>query len=64
MRRGKQNMTHRIEHPNQQIHKTLGKKETYKNLRILEEDTIKQAKLKERKSVSQENEKATQNQTI
>ena len=44
----------------------LREKETYRYLRILEEDTIKQVEMKEKNSkrVSQENEETTGNQTI
>ena len=42
----------------------LKEKETYKYLGILVADASKQAKMKEKKRVSQEKEKTTQNQTI
>ena len=43
MKSGKQQMTARIEIPNQKKKiRTLGEKETYKYLGILEADTIKQ----------------------
>ena len=50
-----------IELPNQKKIRTLGKKQTYKYLQILEADSIKQVEIKEKKlkRVSQENEKAT-----
>ena len=46
--------------------RTQGEKETYKLFGILETDTIKQVKTKEKikKRISQENEKTTWNQTI
>ena len=46
MKRGKQHMTEGVELPNQVVIRTLGVKETYKYLRILEADTIKQVKMK------------------
>ena len=66
MKRGKRHMTERIELRNQERIRTLGEKETYKYLGILEADTIKQVELKEKnlKIVSQENEKTTRNQTV
>ena len=39
-------MTERIELPNQEKIRTLGEKENYKHLRILEEDTIKHSEMK------------------
>ena len=49
----------RIEQPNQEEIRTLGEKETYKYLGILEADTIKHAEMKENifKSTSREREK-------
>ena len=46
--------------------RTLGEKETYKYLGILEADTIKQVEMKEKnlKRISQEKEKPTRHQTI
>ena len=44
---GKRQMTEGIEQPNQGKIKTLGEKETYKYLGILEADTVKQAEMKE-----------------
>ena len=41
MKSGKQQMTEGMELPNQEKIKTLGEKETYKYLGILEGDTIK-----------------------
>ena len=62
----KRQMTEGIELPNQENIWTLGEKETYKYLGILEADTIKQAEMKEekkfKKSIS-ENEKTARNQT-
>ena len=45
--------------------RTLGEKETYKYLGILEADTIKHAKMKEKilKRIPQENEETIRNQT-
>ena len=46
--------------------RTLGERETYKYLGILDADTIKQSKMKQRKNVfkiPQENQKTTRNQT-
>ena len=42
MKSGKQQMKERIEITNQEKIRTLGEKETYKHLEILEADTIKQ----------------------
>ncbi len=44
----KQKMTERIELPNQEKIRTLGEKETYKYLGILEADTIEQVEMKEK----------------
>ena len=41
-------MTERIEPPNQEKIRILGEKETYKYLKVLEADTIKQAGIKEK----------------
>ena len=56
-------MTERMELTNQEKISTLGEKETYKYFGILEPNTIKQLVRKEKKRISQENEKATRNQT-
>ena len=56
-------MTEGMELANQEKIRMLGEKETSKYLGILEEDAIKQAKMKEER-VPQENEKTTRNQTI
>ena len=55
MKSGKRHMTEGIELPNQEKIRTLGKKETYKYLGILEADTIKLVAMKEKnfKRVSQ-----------
>ena len=45
---GTQHMTKRIELPNEEKIRTLGEKETYKYLRILEADTMKQVEMKEK----------------
>ena len=41
-------MTEGIQQPNQEKIRTLGKKETYKYLGILEADTIKHVEMKEK----------------
>ena len=46
---GKQHVTEGIELPNLEKIRTLGEKETYKYLGILEADTIKHAEIKEKK---------------
>ena len=46
MKSGKRRITDRMELPNQDKIRTLGEKETYKYLGILEADTIKQVKMK------------------
>ncbi len=48
MKSGKQQMTEGIELPNQEKIRTLGEKETYKYLGILEADIIKHAEMKEK----------------
>ena len=48
MRSGKGQMTEGIELPNQKRIRTLGEKETYKYLGILEVYTFKQAEMKEK----------------
>ena len=48
MKSGKWHLTDRMELPNQDKIRTLGEKETYKYLGILEADTIKQVKMKEK----------------
>ena len=56
MKSWKRDFTDRIKLQNQDKIRTLGKKETYKYLGILEADTIKQEKMKEklRKNISEE----------
>ena len=56
MKSSKRYLTDRIELPNQHKIRTLGEKETYKYLGILEADTIKQEEMKEklRKNISGE----------
>ena len=49
MRSRKRQMTEGIERPNQEKIRTLGEKETYEYLGILEADSIKKAKMKEKK---------------
>ena len=48
MKSGKRHLTDRMELPNQDKIRTLGEKETYKYLGILEADTIKQVEMKEK----------------
>ena len=62
----KRHMTEGVELPNQVEIKTLGEKETYKYLWILEENTIKQGEIKEKmiKKVSQKNQTITQDETL
>ena len=57
-------MTEGMELPNQEKVRMLGEKETYKYLGIFKADIIKQVEMKNYKRISQENEKATRNQTI
>ena len=66
MRSGKRRMTEGIELPNQEKIRTLGEKENYKYLGILEANTIKQTNMKEKilKCVSQEDNKTIRKQTI
>ena len=49
MKNGKQHITVGVELPYQVVIRTLGEKETYKYLWILEADSIKQQEMKERK---------------
>ena len=49
MKSGKRNITDGMELSNQDKTRTLREKETYKYLRILEADTIKQEEMKEKK---------------
>ena len=51
MRSRKQQITEWIELPNQQKIRMLGEKKTYRYLGILEADTIKQMKMKEKKYI-------------
>ena len=48
MKSGKRHLTDGIELPNQNKIRTLGEKETYKYLDILEADTIKQVEMKDK----------------
>ena len=48
MKRGKRHMTEGMKLPNQDKIRTLGEKETYKYLGILEADTIKQVEMKDK----------------
>ena len=50
MKSGKRHMMKGVELPNQVVIRTLGEKETYKYLGILETDTIKQKEMKEKKN--------------
>ena len=65
MKSGKQQMNEIIELPNPAKIRMLGKKGTYKYLKILKADTIKRAEMKEeiKKRIPQENKKTTRNQT-
>ena len=49
---------------NQEKTRTLGEKETFKYMEILEADTIKQVEMKEKKRTSQENQKASRGKII
>ena len=48
MKSGKRHMTEGVELRNQVVSRTLGEKETYKYLGILEADIIKQVEMKEK----------------
>ena len=48
MKSGKRHLTDRMELPNQEKTRTLGEKETYNYLGIMEADTIKQVEMKEK----------------
>ena len=48
MKSGKRHLTDGMELPNQDKIRTLGEKETYKYLGVLEADTIKQMEVKEK----------------
>ena len=48
MKSGKQHLTDKMELLNQNKDRTLGEKETYKYLGIVEADTIKQVEMKEK----------------
>ena len=48
MKSGKQHLTDGIEVPNKDKTRTLGEKETYKYLVVLEADTIKQEEIKKK----------------
>ena len=66
MKSDRRHITDGMELPNQEKIRTLGEKEIYKYLGILEATTIKQAEIKEKnwERVSQENQKATRSKTI
>ena len=66
MKSGKRHMTDGIELSNQDKAWTLGEKDTYKYLGILEVDTFKQVETKEKikKVYLGENKKATRDKTI
>ena len=53
-----------MDRPNQDKIRKLGKKETYKNLAILETETINGNEKKNEESVSQKKQKATWDKTI
>ena len=59
-------MVEGVEQTNQVAIRTFGEKETYKYLGILEADTIKQVKMKEKnfKKVSRKNQKITRDKTL
>ena len=48
MKSGKRHIREGIELPNQEVMRTLGEKETYKYLVILEAETINQLEIKEK----------------
>ena len=54
MKSRKRHMTEAMELQNQNKIRTLGEKETYKYLGILEADTIKQVKMKKKKKLKTE----------
>ena len=62
MKIDKRYLTNGMELPNQDKIRTLGEKETYKYLGILEADTIKKVEMEEK--ISQESQKATRNKTM
>ena len=66
MKSGKRHMTDGVELPNQVVIRTLGEKETFKYLGILEAGTIKQQEIKEKdlKRVSQKIQKITWDKTL
>ena len=67
MKSGKRHITEGVQLPNQEVIRTLGEKETYKYLGILEADTIKQQEMKERKkknSISEEPENYSRQNSI
>ena len=66
MKSRKRHMTEGVELRNQVVIRTLGEKETYKYLGILEADTIKQVEMKENsfKKVSQKSQKITWDKTL
>ena len=65
-KRGKGHITEGMELPNQENIRMRQEKEIYKYLGILDADTVKQVKKKEKikKRLSQKNEKATHNKTV
>ena len=68
MKSGKWHMTEGVELPNQLVIRTLGEKETYKYLEILEADTIKHVEMKKNKNklkrLSLKNQKITRVKTL
>ena len=66
MKSGKRHLTEGVEQTNQIVIRTLGEKEVYKHLEILEAETIKQQEMKEKnlKRLSQKNHKIPQDKTL
>ena len=66
MKSGKQHMAEGVEVPNEVVIRTLGEKETYKCLGILEGDTSKQAEMNEKFffKVSKKNQKTTRDKIL
>ena len=66
IKRSQRHLTDGRELPNQNQIRTPGEKETYKSLGTLEADTIKQMEMKDeiQKRISQENQKATREETM
>ena len=64
MKSGKWHITEEFKLPNQEKIRTLGEKETYKWIEILEADIIKQVEMKEIIKKEYLNQKATRDKTI